>query len=122
MLTLSDRSWQSIYESRPQADGAYLVDEFYVPALERSIQYDRIAGYFSSSALAVASQGIDALLENDGEMRLVVGTKLYTTDRPIFEALTDDLYTQTRFGQRFSVCMTNGAYERKSLALSHAHA
>ena len=32
------------------------------------------------------------------------------------------VYTRTRFGQRFSVCMTNGAYERKSLALSHAHA
>jgi SNF2 family DNA or RNA helicase len=69
----------------------YLVDEFYVPALERSIRYDRVAGYFSSSALAVASRGIDALLENDGEMRLVVGTELYSTDRPVFEALTDEL-------------------------------
>ncbi|WP_236044571.1 helicase-related protein [Haloarcula salinisoli] len=69
----------------------YLVDEFYVPALERSVRYDRVAGYFSSSALAVASQGIDALLENGGEMRLVVGTELYSTDRPVFEALTDEL-------------------------------
>jgi SNF2 family DNA or RNA helicase len=69
----------------------YLVDEFYVPALQRSIRYDRVAGYFSSSALAVASRGIDALLENDGEMRLVVGTELYSTDRPVFEALTDEL-------------------------------
>jgi len=91
MLTLPDRSWQSIYESRPSSDGAHLVDEFYVPALERSTRYDRIAGYFSSSALAVASRGIDALLENDGEMRLVVGTELYSTDRPVFEALTDEL-------------------------------
>ncbi|KTG11423.1 helicase [Haloprofundus marisrubri] len=91
MSTFPDRTWSSIYESKPAADGMYLVDEFYVPALERSIQYDRIAGYFSSSALAVASRGIDALLENDGEMRLVVGTELYTTDRPVFEALTDEL-------------------------------
>lgn len=91
MSTFPDRSWSSIYESKPTADGMYLVEEFYVPALERSIRYDRVAGYFSSSALAVASRGIDALLENDGEMRLVVGTELYTTDRPVFEALTDEL-------------------------------
>lgn len=90
-MSLPSYTWKSIYESQPQADGAYLVDEFYVPALTRSIRYDRIAGYFSSSALAVASRGIDALLENDGEMRLVVGTELYTTDRPVFEALTDEL-------------------------------
>jgi len=83
MSTLRDRTWSSIYESQPSSEGSYLVDEFYVPALERSIRYDRIAGYFSSSALAVASKGIDALLENDGEMRLVVGTELYTTDRPV---------------------------------------
>jgi len=91
MSTLRDRTWSSIYESQPSSEGSYLVDEFYVPALERSIRYDRIAGYFSSSALAVASKGIDALLENDGEMRLVVGTELYTTDRPVLEALTDEL-------------------------------
>ncbi len=91
MSPLADRSWSSIYESQPSSEGSYLVDEFYVPALERSIRYDRIAGYFSSSALAVASKGIDALLENDGEMRLIVGTELYTTDRPVLEALTDEL-------------------------------
>ena len=91
MSSFRDRTWSSIYESQPAADGMYLVDEFYVPALERSIRYDRVAGYFSSSALAVASRGIDALLENDGEMRLVVGTELYSTDRPVFEALTDEL-------------------------------
>jgi len=89
--SLSDRGWQNIYESQPTNDGTYLVDEFYVPALERSDRYDRIAGYFSSSALAVASRGIEALLENDGKMRLIVGTELYETDRPILEALADEL-------------------------------
>ncbi|WP_440991565.1 helicase-related protein [Haloarchaeobius baliensis] len=90
-MSLPSYTWESIYETRPQEDGAYLVDEFYVPALQRSVRYDRVAGYFSSSALAVASRGIDALLKNDGEMRLVVGTELYSTDRPVFEALTDEL-------------------------------
>ncbi|MGQ3330644.1 helicase-related protein [Halorubrum sp. FL23] len=91
MQHLNDRSWSPIYESRPNSHGTYLIDEFYVPALERSVQYDRIAGYFSSTALAVASQGIDALLEHGGEMRLVVGTDLYKSDKPVLERLSDEL-------------------------------
>lgn len=91
MSRLLDCSWNSIYESKPNVDSSYLVDEFYVPALERCRQYDRIAGYFSSSALAVAGRGIESLVENDGHMRLIVGTELYETDRPVLEALTDEL-------------------------------
>jgi SNF2 family DNA or RNA helicase len=91
MSPLPNRTWQSIYESQPTESGAYLVDEFYVPALERSVRYDRVAGYFSSSSLAVASRGIHALEDNDGEMRLVVGAELYETDRPVLEALSEKL-------------------------------
>lgn len=91
MASLQSRSWDSIYESQPSTHGSNLVDEFYVPALERSARYDRIAGYFSSSSLAVASQGIHAIEANDGQMRLIVGAELYETDRPVLEALSDEL-------------------------------
>ncbi|WP_254862276.1 helicase-related protein [Halovivax gelatinilyticus] len=91
MSSLLSYTWDSIYESRHDGAGSHLVEDFYVPALERSVRYDRIAGYFSSSALAVASRGIESLLQNDGEMRLVVGAELYETDRPVLEALTDEL-------------------------------
>lgn len=56
------------------------VDDFYVPALSRSIQYDRKAGYFSSTALAVAAQGIAKLIQNGGRMRLLVGCHLLPED------------------------------------------
>ncbi|MFD1635307.1 helicase-related protein (plasmid) [Haloplanus ruber] len=91
MTNLRDHEWQSIYESKPERGRAHLVKDFYEPALERSQQYDRIAGYFSSTALAAAANGVHALVENDGEMRLIVGTELYETDRPVLEALTDRL-------------------------------
>ncbi len=91
MPSLTSRSWEPIYESRSNGSGSHLVEDFYIPALEQSVRYDRIAGYFSSSALAVASRGIDTLLENEGEMRLVVGAELYETDRPVLETLTDEL-------------------------------
>ena len=83
--------WQSIYESQPSEDSSFLVDEFYVPALERSNRYDRIAGYFDSGSLAAAANGIEAFVENDGTMRLVVGAQLQPKDRPVLEALADDL-------------------------------
>jgi hypothetical protein len=91
MSDLRDREWQSIYESRPDRGQAHLVKDFYEPALERSQQYDRIAGYFSSTALAAAANGVHALVENDGEMRLIVGTELYESDRPVLETLTNQL-------------------------------
>jgi SNF2 family DNA or RNA helicase len=91
MTSLREREWQSIYESKPEQRRAHLVKDFYEPALERSQQYDRIAGYFSSTALAAAANGVHALVENDGEMRLIVGTELYESDRPVLETLTDRL-------------------------------
>ena len=89
--SLRDYDWQSIYESQPSNDAAHLIKEFYVPALERSVQYDRIAGYFDSGSLAAAGNGIEALVENDGRMRLIVGAQLQPKDRPVLEALADDL-------------------------------
>ncbi|MDS0283979.1 helicase-related protein [Haloarcula onubensis] len=90
-MSLREYSWKSIYESQPSNDVAHLIKEFYVPALERSIQYDRIAGYFDSGSLAAAANGIEALVENDGRMRLIVGAQLQPKDRPVLEALADDL-------------------------------
>ncbi len=43
--------------------------DFYIPALSRSIQYDRTAGFFSSSALAIAAAGVIRLIEHGGTMR-----------------------------------------------------
>jgi len=53
---------------------------FYLPALERSVRYDRSAGFFSSSALAVAAAGIARLIRNRGRMRLLVGAELAPED------------------------------------------
>ena len=56
------------------------LNSFYIPALSRSIRYDRSAGYFSSSALAVAATGVAHLIKNQGTMRLLVGADLNEQD------------------------------------------
>jgi len=54
--------------------------DFYVPALSRSVRYDRKAGFFSSTALSVVAQGVARLIQNDGRMRLLVGCCLSKAD------------------------------------------
>lgn len=56
------------------------LNEFYVPALRLSVRYDRSAGFFSSSALAVAAAGIARIIQNGGRMRLLVGAQLSEED------------------------------------------
>ena len=66
--------------------------DFYIPALSCSVHYDRMAGFFSSTALAVAAAGVARLIANDGTMRLLVGAELSEADVQAIEqgqALTD---------------------------------
>ena len=57
-----------------------LLDEFYIPVLEQATTYYRIAGFFSSSALAVAAKGIEGLVKNGGKMRLLISPELSEED------------------------------------------
>ena len=53
---------------------------FYVPVLSASVHYDRMAGSFSSRALAVAAAGVAHLIAQGGQMRLLVGAQLTPAD------------------------------------------
>lgn len=72
---LPDHEWQIAYG--PQDDP---LNRFYIPALQRSMRYDRSTGFFSSSALAVAAAGVAGLIANGGTMRLLVGAQLSEED------------------------------------------
>ncbi len=75
-LLLTDLNLKSSYESGTDN----LVEDFYVPVLSCAVTYDRIAGFFSSSSLAVASKGIANLIKNGGRMRLLACPRLSTDD------------------------------------------
>jgi superfamily II DNA or RNA helicase len=73
MSILQDRSWNLKYTP----DHGDLVKLLYQPALESAVRYDRLTGYFSASALALAARGIEGLVVNGGRMRMVVGCTLH---------------------------------------------
>jgi superfamily II DNA or RNA helicase len=79
--TLLEIEWRVSYGPRDER-----LSEFYIPALSRSVHYERSAGYFSSSGLAVAAAGVARLIQNGGTMRLLVGAELSEDD---VEAIRD---------------------------------
>lgn len=77
MNRLPDHNWKARY-SHEDGDLVYL---FYVPALRCAVRYDRLTGYFSADALALAARGVEGLIHNGGHMRLVVGCTLDEAER-----------------------------------------
>jgi hypothetical protein len=72
VASLNERNWRLKYTP----DDGDLVELFYIPALECAVHYDRSTGYFGAAALALAMRGIEGLIRNNGQMRLVVGCTL----------------------------------------------
>ncbi|HCG7747318.1 TPA: DEAD/DEAH box helicase family protein [Vibrio parahaemolyticus] len=80
---LQDFQWELTYSTSDLKDDGTVVNilqDFYVPALQHSIKYDRVAGYFSSSSLAIASQGFSQFVNQGGKARFVVGADLDEDD------------------------------------------
>ncbi|MBE9018009.1 helicase, partial [Chroococcidiopsidales cyanobacterium LEGE 13417] len=72
MALLTDYTWATKYDS----DTLSLIQEFYEPALNCAVRYDRSTGFFSARILTLAALGIEGLIRNNGVMRLVIGCTL----------------------------------------------
>lgn len=57
-----------------------LIDDFFVPCLACSTRYDRAVGFYSSSALSVAADGLSSFVEQGGVMRMVASPHLSQGD------------------------------------------
>jgi superfamily II DNA or RNA helicase len=66
-LNLTNINIQDHYRS----DRNNIIDDFYIPCLSETILYSRAVGYFSSTSIIAVSQGLAALIEAGGKMRLV---------------------------------------------------
>lgn len=73
---LPQKNWKISYssnENNPIAD-------FYIPALECAVKYDRKSGFFNSAILSKVAGGLGAMLGNDGTMRLIMGCEFSPQD------------------------------------------
>lgn len=82
--SFKDRNWRVSYKTSSMDEQGRPIDvlrDFYLPALSLTVKYDRVAGYFRSSGLAIASKGYSALLNREeGHIRLIVGADLEEKD------------------------------------------
>lgn len=60
-----------------------ILHDFYIPVLAAATDYRRIAGFFSSTSLAIAAKGIVGLIANGGTMQLIVSPRLTQQDLEI---------------------------------------
>lgn len=67
-----------------------LVNDFYVPCLERAVLYRRAVGYFTSSGLAHAARGVASLVARHGKMQLVASPHLEEADVEALDLARDN--------------------------------
>jgi len=82
-MSFPELNLHSTYESG--LSGTDVISEFYIPVLEESFRYDRVAGYFSSRVFASAAKGIAGLVRNGGKMRLVTSHAFTPRDVGVFQ-------------------------------------
>jgi ERCC4-related helicase len=103
---LPDRSWRISYSSNENNP----IAEFYVPALECAVEYDRKSGFFNSAILSKVARGLGAMLHNQGKIRLIMGCQFspqdlaaikkgYALREVVTNRLTTDLQPPTNFVQ-----------------------
>ena len=76
-----------------------VLNDFYIPVLQNSKKYWRLAGYFTSSSLAVAARGMSQFILNGGKMRLVTGARLNPDDVEAIVSGKED--TESLIGRKF---------------------
>lgn len=89
---LRDLEIKSVYSS----DEDNLLEDFYRPALQTAILYQRSVGYFSASVLSYAAQAISAFVTNGGKMQLIVGAFVSAEE---FDAVRDG-YRKKEIGEQ----------------------
>ena len=68
------------------------IADFYIPALECAIQYDRKSGFFGSAILSKVTRGLGAMLQNEGKIRLIMGCQFNPQD---LETIVNPIKTLT---------------------------
>lgn len=56
------------------------LNQFYIPVLKEAVSYDRVTGYFRSSALVAAAPGLTHFIRAGAKMRLIAGAELSEED------------------------------------------
>lgn len=86
-----------------------VVEDFYVPVLSESVQYDRAVGYFSSNILVSYIEGLEKFVQNKGKMRLLISPFVSLEDgQALIDSLNPEEETTTQLDELFGTYRLNG--------------
>lgn len=108
MVTFKDLNLQKSYETKKDD----LIGDFYIPVLNNCRNYDRISGFYSSTSLAIAAQGIAGMIRNGGHMRLVICPRLSKEDADVISSSV----SSGRFDKYFDLDNIKDEFERDHVA------
>ena len=97
MNTFQELNLKAVY--RTEEDN--LLEDFYIPALRVSTSYDRAVGYFSAAMLSYAAQGLTSFFQNNGHVRLLIGSELSDEETEAIEQGYVDRDIIERLGEAF---------------------
>lgn len=95
-MLLTEKDWLISYssnENNPIAD-------FYIPALECAVKYDRKSGFFNSAILSKVAQGLEIMIYNEGQMRLIMGCEFSEDD---LQAISKGYELKERLNSRLDI-------------------
>lgn len=87
---MSDLATLNVKHSYKHARGDNPIGDFLIPALSRSVLYQRAAGYFNSTVLSQLAPGIVQLLENGGKVQLLTSHEFSRKDLSALEDAEED--------------------------------
>lgn len=111
-ISLKDVQLKKAYST----DSDNILRDFYIPMLAKSSNYRRLAGFFTSSSLALAARGVFGLISNNGTMKLVVCPKLSEEDFDILNRVIEapeefiERKLSTEVGEFESDCIRDHVY------------
>ena len=100
-------------------NGKLLLNEFLLPVLTEATSYDRITSYYTIDSLLAISQGISALFEKAGKMRLILG--IHSVPSELLDAVSsaaqlNDQVEQIRAKVKTDIASLASLLEKKRVA------
>lgn len=97
-----------------------IINEFYIPCLQRAVMYKRAVGFFSSNILLQITNGLGAFADNGGKMKLLISPKLDPEDYEAIKAGYDmKKYVTEKLEKNFDFETTYDQKEKRFGMLSH---
>jgi len=90
-MALKDLNLKEFYDS----DEDDTLNDFYIPALSEAISYKRIAGFFTSSSLAISAKGLSKFIFNGGRMQLIACAILSKEDYEKIKEVTEKPFIES---------------------------